>query len=175
MLNAEIEQFQRYHPRVQIFEDPKSYRIEAEVPGFRKEDLSIEFPKKHFIRIKGKRTVGGPVMKEIENAAGDFASSESADPVENRNTASDETVEPRTTTASEVSEVESKEVKATEGYEETQVAEAKNTEEVAFTNQWSLPEDVDIDMVKAKLDHGILSIVLPKKGEAEFERKIQIE
>src|SRR5947207_10076130 len=72
LLNTEMAQFQGYTPRVQTFEGPRAYRIEAEVPGFRKEELSIEFPKKHVIRISGKHRVGGPVMAEIENAAGDF-------------------------------------------------------------------------------------------------------
>lgn len=179
MLNTEIARLQEYNPRVQMIEGSKSYRIDAEVPGFRKEELSIEFPKKRFIRIAGKRRVGGPVSTGFENAAGDYIQSNSANLVESKEAASTEAtenVEPTTTTESSVSEAESKEVKASETEGNFQVTEAEESEEVAFTNQWSLPEDVDIDGVKAKLDHGVLSVFLPKKEEAaEAERKVPIE
>ena len=173
LLNAEMAKFQGYTPRVQIFEDPKAYRIEAEVPGFRKEELSIEFPKKRLIRIAGKRHVGGPVMAKV---AGDFILSQSADPIEARNEASAETaenIEP-IATDSAIGEGESKAIKASEA-EDMDVAKMEQSEEITFSDQWSLPEDVDVDAVKAKLDHGILSVFLPKKEQAEFDRKITIE
>jgi HSP20 family molecular chaperone IbpA len=178
MLNNEIAQFQAYNPRVETFEGPKSYRIDAEVPGFRKEDLSIEFPKKRLIRIVGKRRVGGPVMTEIENATGDYIPSKSADPIETREAVAAETTEnsePTTATESDVGETESKEVRSAEAGGQNQVAKVEQNEEISFTSQWSLPEDVDVEGVKAKLDHGILSIFLPKTVEAEFEKKINID
>lgn len=173
LLNAEIAKFQSYTPRVQIFEDPKAYRIEAEVPGFRKEELSIEFPKPHLIRIAGKRHASGPVMAEVEKAQGDFIPHQSTDLIEARNKASTETTEnvESTTADSEVADSESKAVKASEA----EVVETEKSEEITFSDQWSLPEDVDIDAVKAKLDHGILEVILPKRAEAEFDRKILIE
>jgi HSP20 family molecular chaperone IbpA len=176
LLNTEMAKFQGYTPRVQIFEGPKAYRIEAEVPGFRKEELSIEFPKKRLIRIAGKRRMGGPVMAELENAEGDFTPSQSVDPIEARNEASAaaiENVEP-STADSAPAEAESRAVKASEA-EEMDVVKTEQSEEITFSDQWSLPEDVDIDAVKAKLDHGILSVFLPKKMQAEFDRKITIE
>ena len=176
LLNAEMAKFQGYTPRVQISEDPKAYRIEAEVPGFRKEELSIEFPKNRVIRIAGKRRVGGPVMEEVEKAAGNFISFQSADMIEAREKASTETaenVEP-TTASSEVAESESKAVKASES-ERMDIVETEQTQEITFSDQWLLPEDVDVDAVKAKLNHGILTVVLPKKEEAEIDRKVTIE
>ena len=176
LLNTEMAKFQGYTPRVQVFEGPKAYRIEAEVPGFRKEELSIEFPKKRLIRIAGKRRIGGPVMTEVEKAEGDFIPPQSVDPVEARNETSAETtenVEP-TTADSAPAEAESKAVKGSEA-DEMDVVKTEQSEEVTFSDQWSLPEDVDIDAVKAKLDHGILSVFLPKKVQAEFDKKITIE
>jgi HSP20 family molecular chaperone IbpA len=178
MLNNEIVQFQGYTPRVQTFEGPKSYRIDAEVPGFRKEELSIEFPKKGFIRIAGKRRLGGPELAEVENVASEYNSTEYAAPVESQATSSTEAaknVEPVATSKSAVSGTESKEVKPSEVEEEFQVVGTGRDQEITFSDQWSLPEDVDIDAVKAKLDHGILSVFLPKKAEVEVERKVLIE
>ena len=178
MLNNEIAQFQAYNPRVETSESPKSYRIDAEVPGFHKDDLSIEFPKKRLIRIVGKRRVGGPVMMEIENATGNFIPSKSTDLAETRERVAAEaaeSIEPTASTESSAGETESKEVRSPEAGDQNQVAEVEQSEEVSFTSQWSLPEDVDVEGVKAKLDHGILSIFLPKKIEAEFEKKINID
>lgn len=175
LLNTEMAKFQGYTPRVQIFEGPKAYRIEAEVPGFRKEDLSIEFPKKRLIRIAGKRRIGGPVMAEVENARGDFIPAESADTIEARNEPSAEPTENVKPTADSAdAQTESKAVKVSEA-EEMDVVETEQGQEITFSDQWSLPEDVDIDAVKARLDHGILSVILPKKLEPEFDRKITIE
>jgi HSP20 family protein len=168
MLNPEIPHFQGYNPRVRTYEGPKSYRIDAEVPGFRKEDLSIEFPKKHFIRIKGKRSISRPAETEFEDTTGDYISYNSADTADAQETVA---AEPTTAADSAVSSAESKEVKVAEADE----VETQQSRTVEFTNQWSLPEDVDIDGVKAKLDHGILSVFLPKKVEPEFERKVHID
>ena len=170
MLNPEMPHFQGYNPHVRTYEGPKSYRIDAEVPGFRKEDLSIEFPKKHFIRIKGKRSISQPAMTELEDATGDYTSHKLADTTDTQ-----ETVATGPTTAAEptASGAESKEVNVAEA--DGIDVETQRSQTVAFTNQWSLPEDVDIDGVKAKLDHGILSVVLPKRVEPEFDRKVDID
>jgi len=176
LLNTEMAQFQGYSPRVQTFEGPKAYRIDAEVPGFRKEELSIEFPKRNVIRIAGKRHVGGPVMTEIENAAGEVVPSASSDSIEARSEASaeaTENVEPKIADSA-VAETEFKEVKLPEA-QELDIAETEHDQEITFSDQWSLPEDVDIDGVKAKLDHGILSVFLPKKVQGEVDRKVTIE
>jgi HSP20 family molecular chaperone IbpA len=49
ILNNELAQFQVYSPSVQTYETAKDYRIEGEVPGFGKEDLTIEFPQNHVL------------------------------------------------------------------------------------------------------------------------------
>ena len=170
ILNNEIAQLQVYSPRVQTYETPKDYRIEAEVPGFRKEDLTIEFPRSRVIRIAGKKR-SGPVMAEVEKAAGEDNVFAVADSVE----------------AKEKTEAEPPVVDATSAESDRQAVEARNgnnqqvarredMEEITFTEQWTLPEDIDLDGVQAKLDHGILNVLLPKKGSTpEVERRINIE
>ena len=54
--------------------------------------------------------------------------------------------------------------------EDFQVVESEFDQEVSFTRQLTLPEGVDINAVKASLDHGILSVVLPKLRGQEAQR-----
>lgn len=55
MLNTEFSPLRYNYPRVNIKEGPKAYHLEAEIPGFRKENLSIEFLDSRTLRISGKR------------------------------------------------------------------------------------------------------------------------
>jgi len=169
ILNNELAQFQVYSPRVQAYETPKDYRIEAEVPGFRKEDLTIEFPRSRVLRIAGRKR-SGPVMAGVENAAGGddvFALADSVDAKEQTE------AEPPVEAAPAESESKASEARNENSH---QVVQREEMDEITFTEQWTLPEDIDLDTVQAKLDHGVLNVVLPKKAPAaEVERKITIE
>ena len=170
ILNNELAQFQVYSPRVQTYETTKDYRIEAEVPGFRKEDLTIEFPQNRVLRIVGKRR-SGSVMEELQKAQGGDSGSAFADSVEAEATTESETAAAETIPA----ETQGKAIE-TRDPTGKQVVESGQSEEVTFTEQWTLPEDIDLDGVQAKLDHGILNVFLPKKAPApEVERRINIE
>jgi HSP20 family molecular chaperone IbpA len=170
ILNNELAQFQVYSPRVQAYETAKDYRIEAEVPGFRKEDLTIEFPQNRVLRIAGKKR-SGPVMEEVQKAQGGDGRSTFADSIEAEATTESEAANVETAPA----ESEGKAVEARDAADQ-QVVEGGRSEEVTFTEQWTLPEDIDLDGVQAKLDHGILNVFLPKKGlTPEVERRINIE
>src|SRR5579871_6710425 len=158
LLNNEVTQFQRYNfPRVDIKENAKAYRLEAEVPGFRKEDISIEFLDPRTLRISGKR--------HSDRAPAEETASETS---EASNTVEAKQAPPESTEGSEATADQGfKEVSSVESEEGYEVMETEREEEVSFTRQWRLPEGVDQDAVKASLDHGILSIVLPKlKQEA---------
>jgi HSP20 family molecular chaperone IbpA len=172
ILNNELASFQRYNfPRVDIKEGPKAYRLEAELPGFRKSDLSIEFLDPRTLRIAGKRHVNRSATSETET--GNQAVDESPNTVDAKAPESAESVEPATSDKA-VTEAQSKEVEAFEVADDYQVVESDRDQEITFSRQWRLPESVDQDAVKASLDHGILSVVLPKL-KAEAARKVVID
>ena len=149
---------QRYNiPRVQLKRSPTAYRLEAEVPGFRKDDLSIEFVDSRTLRIEGKRKVAGKAEDAVE-------STNDADIVDSEQPKSPETTE----------QVESKGLTPAQAEEEFQLVESDGVQETSFTGQWTLPEDIDRAAVTASLDHGILSLVLPKM-KPESAHKITIE
>ena len=170
ILNSQFGAFQRYSfPRVDLKEGPKAYRLEAEIPGFRKNDISIEFLDSHTLRISGKRG-GKPVAptestaETVDSTEGNYSSYEPADSVASEDAVS---AEPTTIEASQ-------DTNAVQAEEECQAIETEREEEFSFTRQWRLPEGVDQDAVKASLDHGILSVTLPKL-KAEAARKITID
>jgi len=172
LLNSELSAFQRYNfPRVQLKEGPKGYRLEAEVPGFRKSDLSIDFPDPRTLRLTGKRHIRTP---DAEEGAGSETPSESSNTVESnagQSNEPNETVEASTSDTA-VTETGNKAVEASEARED--VIESEFEEEVSFTRQLTLPEGVDLKAVKASLDHGILSVVLPKL-KVDVAQKVVIE
>ena len=174
LINNELSAFQRYNfPRVELKEGPKGYRLEAEVPGFRKSDLSIDFPDPRTLRLTGKRHIRNP---EAEDAAGSEALSDSANTVESKSPEANETTEAVDSSASDAAVTESgnKALEASDRGEDLQVVESEFDQEVSFTRQLTLPEGVDLKAVKASLDHGILSVVLPKL-KVEVAQKVVIE
>jgi HSP20 family molecular chaperone IbpA len=152
-------------------EGPKAYRLQAEVPGFRKTDLAIDFPDPRTLRLTGKRHIRGPEME----TAGSELLSENANTVESKVPEARESTETVQSSASDaaVDESGSKAVeRSSETGEDFQVVESELDEEVSFTRQLTLPEGVDINAVKASLDHGILSVVLPKLKVQEAQRVV---
>ena len=174
LINTELSAFQRYNfPRFELKEGPKAYRLEAEVPGYRKTDLSIDFPDPRTLRLTGKRHIR---TRQAEDATGSAELSESANTVESsqaESTEPSETVQSSTSDA-EVTESGDKAVEGSEAGEDFQVVESEFDQEVSFTRQLSLPEGVDLKAVKASLDHGILSVVLPKL-KTDIAHKVVIE
>lgn len=168
LFNNELAQFQRYNfPRVDIKEGPKSYRIEAEIPGFRKDDVSIEFLDSRTLRISGKRHVNRQTETEPADEAADTSST-----IETKQTP--EAAEQTNASENAVSEEGLKEVQSVESEEGYEMMETEREQEVTFTRQWRFPEGVDQDAVKASLEHGILSVILPKM-KAEAARRVTIE
>ena len=69
-------------------------------------------------------------------------------------------------------EYESYAIKSEE--EEYQIVETEREQELSFTRIYEFPERVDREAAKAKLDHGVLTVILPKL-HAEPPRYITIE
>jgi len=176
IINSEFGQFQRFNfPRVDIREGPKAYRLEAEIPGFRKNDLSIEVLDNRTLRIAGKRQLSKNAEAEgAEEAAGSDNIIDSANTIESREPTSAETsenVEASTPANAEASERDVENFQSEEDYE---LIETERDQEITFSRQLRLPGKIDQDGIKASLDHGILSVVLPKLKE-EAGRKVTIE
>ncbi|WP_020005261.1 Hsp20/alpha crystallin family protein [Brachyspira innocens] len=104
-------------PHYNIEEDEKSYCIEMDMPGVKKEDLDIGI-KENILSISAKRKK----VKKSENG-------------------------------------ESKE-EVVSSYEQSFNISTKG---------------IDVENIEANLNNGVLKVILPKKEELKFEKKINIE
>ena len=176
MLNQSFTPFQGYEfpQRFQladIRESQKAYHLDLEVPGFRKDELAMDVLESPLrLRISGKRhaTWGTP---EGGAATGSDLSLHKADSVE---TVQAESTEPAQTTNASETAVTEAEGQSTAVQEANQEYSGEGEEDVWFNQSWVLPGPIEKSGIKAKLDHGILKVLIPKK-EGAPEHKVTIE
>ena len=178
ILNQPFAPFQGYEfPQRFQFSDlkeaPKAYHLDLEVPGFRKNELSMDVLDSPLrLRISGKRHAswGNP---EGETATGTLLRLKDTDAVETVQTESTETATGESTNAPDTAITEA-EGKPTAVQETKEEYDGEGEEDVWFNQSWAIPGPIDKSGIKAKLDHGILKVVIPKK-EGAVEHKVTIE
>jgi len=151
-------------PRVEVTEEDNKYVVHAEVPGVRKEDLDVSVG-------DGGRTL---------RIQGGTSSSTSAPETKAQEP-------PVTSNAASTSEAPAQEPKATETRTDVTPSTVTYNDQVAetpaqplrqstftFSRTIRLPWAVDPTKITAKLDHGILTLQVPKTEEVGVQ-KIQIE
>jgi len=154
-------------------EGQKAYYLDLEVPGFRKNELSMDVLDSPLrLRITGNRqsTWGTP---ETESATGTDGSPGAADSVE---TVQAEATEPTTGETTNASDTAVTEAQATSPavQEANDEYSGEGQEDVWFNQSWVIPGPIEKSGIKAKLDHGILKVIIPKK-EGAVEHKVTIE
>lgn len=129
-----------FRPSVDVCETDKSYVIEAEVPGMKKDNLSVEFTDNNTLVLKGK--------VERVRQQGDVTDTSAT------STAGGATEEGITTTATT----------GTDPTAEVKTPVYWSSERVLgnFQRSFQFPGRVDPENVKANYKDGILSITVPK-------------
>jgi HSP20 family molecular chaperone IbpA len=179
ILNQPFAPFQGYEfpQRFQLAdlkEAPKAYHLDLEVPGFRKNELSMDVLDSPLrLRISGTRHTswGNP---EGETAAGTLSPHKHPDAVETVQTESTEAATGESTNAAPDTAITEAEGEPTAVQEAKEVYDGEGEEDVWFNQSWAIPGPIDKSGIKAKLDHGILKVVIPKK-EGAVEHKVTIE
>jgi len=152
--NPELARFVRNaFPRAELKEGPTSFRLEAEVPGFRKQDLSITFVNDHAIRISGTQR-----LIEAETDQSTDGVRHVSNVVEDTINDAKQTVKSPPTEG----EYESYVINPSDAEEDYQIIGMDREFDSSFSRHYELPEKVNREAVKAKLDHGILTVILPK-------------
>ncbi|KAG8862463.1 hypothetical protein FRB96_001534 [Tulasnella sp. 330] len=156
-------------PRIQVAEDGDKYVINAEVPGMRKEELDVTIGDGgRSLHIQGGAVppIPVPVVPVTPETGAASANDVSAQGSDSNTTTSDGARAAGMSTAT------------SETTSENQVSEAQSQPQRPPASKFSrtirLPRPVDSLKVTAKLDHGILTLELPKKVESAVQ-KIQIE
>jgi HSP20 family protein len=135
-----------FRPAVDVAETEKSYIVEAEVPGMRKEDLSVEFVDDNTLVVKGKteRTIeqSDRPLRLVDSNAATEAGEQSSNVVES---------------------TKEQDKNAVENANE-RVPTFWNVERTvgSFQRSFQFPGRVSPDNVKAAYKDGILSITVPK-------------
>ena len=147
-------------------EGQKAYHLDLEVPGFRRNELTMDVLDSPLrLRISGKRHATWKTP-EGEAAGGILPSVEPIDSVD--------TVEAESTEAGAGESTAVAEGKSTAVQEAKEEYQGEGEEEVWFNQSWDIPGPIEKSGIKAKLDHGILKVVIPKK-EGSVEHKVTIE
>ncbi|RIA98494.1 HSP20-like chaperone [Glomus cerebriforme] len=127
-----------FRPSVDIIENDKNYVIEAEVPGMKKEDLSVEFLDDGTLIMKGKieqgTTESTEGMQTIDATSG--TTTESTGTTTDVITAADNVSKPTFWTSERM-----------RGH---------------FQRSFQFPGKIDPENVKASYKDGLLSVVVPK-------------
>ncbi|KAL7275010.1 hypothetical protein RUND412_002074 [Rhizina undulata] len=152
-----------FSPNFDVHETSHAYILEGELPGIEdKNKINIEFTDPQTLLVRGRiersytHEEGGETKKEGE------AKKEGEGKKEKHK--KEESKEVTTTAKGELK-------KATDTQPKFWVSERTVGE---FQRSFSFPTAIDIDNVKASLQHGILKIVVPKKEEPKG-KKIMIE
>ncbi|CAG8491298.1 14390_t:CDS:1 [Funneliformis caledonium] len=132
-----------YRPSVDVSESDKNYVVEAEVPGMKKEDLSVEFLDDNTLLLKGKVEKGTAApaegMRTVDNTGDTIAAEGSTD-----STPTGEVVEAGGAALDEPKFWTSERMRG------------------HFQRSFQFPGKIDPENSKASYKNGILSIVIPK-------------
>jgi HSP20 family molecular chaperone IbpA len=151
-----------FSPNFDVHETQHEYILEGELPGLSdKKNVSIEFTDDKTILIQGKierqmrgwtddagnfKTIEGAEQKKLEQSGGENKGGQEKEKGAGHND-------------------KEKEKRSKYWVSERSVGE--------FSRSFSFPGHVDVDNVKANLDHGILKVVVPKL-EKKSGRKIEV-
>jgi HSP20 family protein len=155
-----------FNPRFDITEHEKNYLLQGELPGVPPENVVIEFTDPQTMVIRGhakhERTEGDPSMAPKKLEAGKEQGKIESGEAKQSETAMTEQKEGE----KKAEKKEDAKPKAKYWLSERSYGE--------FSRVFSFPSAVDQDGVQAKLEHGVLSISVPKM-EKKGTRKIEIK
>ena len=146
-------------PAVDVAEEGNSYIIEAELPGVRKEDISVE------IGENGRSvTIGGKIVRRRGQQEQPTVEMSTNGQVQEGEHPLKDGAGPILTTLSFAASSESTKISV----------ERESTGHTTFTRSITLPTQVDASKVSAKLSDGVLTLTVPK-AEDVGRIKIDIE
>ncbi|KAK4673563.1 hypothetical protein QC763_114000 [Podospora pseudopauciseta] len=169
-----------FTPKFDISESADAYELHGELPGIAREDLSIEFTDPQTIVIKGKvertRTAGTPPAGLLENngqASKAITESGEDQHPSHKVTVEDEKPEDEkaTSTTTVAKTGENKEAATHHKNKQPETKFWLQERSIGeFSRTFSFPSRVELDGVKAGLDNGILTVVVPKAKKPQVHK-----
>ncbi|KAK4459362.1 HSP20-like chaperone [Cladorrhinum samala] len=165
-----------FNPKFDIRELENSYELHGELAGLSKEDVNIEFTDENTLVIRGhierKYTSGTPPAGSLENGKKAAAITENGEShkatVEDEKPEEDSSAVSKTDKGNSNVATQQPQHKPKERYwvQERSIGE--------FSRTFTFPAPVDHDAVSARLDNGVLTVVVPKAKKPETRRRIAI-
>lgn len=147
----------RFAPRLDLTETGNDFHVKADVPGFARDNLNIDFNDDNVLTIRGN-------VEESKSSAPEAIQEASA------------TADSSAASDTEVTKVEEPSATSVANSPTSNTPRVWHSERMvgSFSRSVTFPSAINKDAIKASLENGILSIVVPKL-EAQQAKKIQIE
>jgi len=156
-----------FSPKINLSEDEKNYYIHADLPGMTKDQVKMELNDDRILTISGER--------KCVYDSDDKKESEATDPEAKDNKMATEEEEVHKNNTEEKQDSTPKvNTKATKENERTySLVECSYGK---FSRSFSIPEDVDLDAIQAKMENGVLEVIFQKMEPPKHQhRSIQIQ
>ncbi|TGZ82756.1 heat shock protein 30 [Ascodesmis nigricans] len=150
-----------FSPNFDVHETEHEYVLEGELPGLSEKDkVNLEFTDEKTLYISGR------IERSLKRFSDDQGRIQTIEGGEEPKKLTEEGEDKGKGKAHEGAQVEKKEQRPKYWVSERSIGE--------FSRSFSFPGPIDIDKVKASLEHGILKVVVPKM-EKKQGRKIQVQ
>ncbi|KAF9870002.1 hsp20-like protein [Colletotrichum karsti] len=171
-----------FQPKFDVREVEDAYELHGELPGMKKEDVSIEFTDPHTLHIRGRvertYTAGTPPAgllqqgTEMSGALTDGKEERPRSASAHKATVEDEN-EAESTSANTVAEVDKKKDQQPQGPVDNAKYWVSERSVGEFSRVFNFPGQISQENVSAKFQDGILTIRVPKAPKHET-RRIQV-
>ncbi|ORY84878.1 HSP20-like chaperone, partial [Protomyces lactucae-debilis] len=149
-------------PRVRLSEEGERYKVEAEVPGFPKESLNLQFQDDYTLLLSGKyeqETREGPEQQELSTDQGQQQQQQQQAAKQDQGNG-----KPASTAVSKSGDKQvSTNIQQPRVWRNERISQS-------FQRQIVFPTAVNQDAVEASLDHGLLKLAVPKLAEEKHRK-----
>ncbi|ORX78549.1 HSP20-like chaperone, partial [Anaeromyces robustus] len=157
-----------YTPNINLSEDEKNYYIHADLPGMTKDQVKMELNEDRILTISGERESIYDNNEEKEEKE-EKEKQEKGKEEEEENTERMETEEENTTTTTTTTTEENKKNNENRKYSMIECSYGK------FSRSFTLPEDANLDGIQAKMENGVLEVIINKIETPKLQNRfIQI-
>ncbi|KAG4104587.1 HSP20-like chaperone [Neocallimastix lanati (nom. inval.)] len=155
--NSDISSELKYNPRMNFNEDGENFYIHADLPGMTRDQIKIEFNEEdHSLIISGERK---SPYETNQNEILSEQTSNNENTNENNNNKNSQNKENK-------ENKENKDIKFL----------LKEINYGKFSKSFILPKDINLDNIQAKIENGLLKIIIPKfKSPKNGTRTIEIQ
>ncbi|KAL4808569.1 HSP20-like chaperone [Aspergillus unguis] len=171
--NKKVTNVRTFAPKFDVYEQNDRYYLDGELPGVKQSNIEIEFTDPQTLVIKGRS------QRNYEQQQSEAEADDSSD------TSSVKSHQPTVEDWDEMSDAPAENTPASTPKEKSAEKTLKSPEQEykfwasersigEFHRTFAFPTRVDQDSVKASLNNGILSVVLPKEPAPQL-KKVRVE